>query len=177
MRKCPHCNNDISEEAIKCKHCKAMVNEPLMEARGVNGSLELLENKIRIKRQGALAFIGHGLKGDKDILIKQISSIQFKSANMLTNGYIQFTFLGGQEAKGALFQATMDENSIMFSKSQQKSFETIKEAIEKKISMLENSGTKSNSNLDELEKLAMLKEKGIITEKEFNDKKKQLLGI
>ena len=33
------------------------------------------------------------------------------------------------------------------------------------------------SNLDELEKLASLKDKGIITEEEFNLKKKQLLGI
>ncbi|MCX6724336.1 MAG: SHOCT domain-containing protein [Candidatus Staskawiczbacteria bacterium] len=36
---------------------------------------------------------------------------------------------------------------------------------------------KSSSNLDELEKLANLKEKGIITEEEFNQKKKQLLKI
>lgn len=39
----------------------------------------------------------------------------------------------------------------------------------------ENNST--GSNLDELEKLASLKDKGIITEEEFNLKKKQLLGI
>jgi len=33
------------------------------------------------------------------------------------------------------------------------------------------------SSLDELEKLAALKEKGIITEEEFNHKKKQILGM
>jgi hypothetical protein len=38
-------------------------------------------------------------------------------------------------------------------------------------------GAKATSNLDELEKLAGLKEKGIITEEEFNQKKKQLLGL
>jgi len=32
-------------------------------------------------------------------------------------------------------------------------------------------------DLDELEKLASLKDKGIITEEEFNTKKKQILGI
>ena len=95
---------------------------------------------------------------------------------MLTNGYIQFAFIGGQEAKGALFQATQDENTIMFTKGQQASFEKVKEIIEKKITLMEKGETKS-SNLDELEKLAGLRDKGIITEEEFNAKKKHLLGI
>jgi hypothetical protein len=33
------------------------------------------------------------------------------------------------------------------------------------------------SEADELEKLAALKDKGILTEEEFNQKKKQILGI
>lgn len=37
--------------------------------------------------------------------------------------------------------------------------------------------SKQNTGLHELEKLADLKEKGIITAKEFQDKKKQILGI
>jgi|SRR3989338_11205323 len=37
--------------------------------------------------------------------------------------------------------------------------------------------TVQNSNLNELEKLAELKEKGIINEEEFNTKKKQILGL
>jgi len=41
---------------------------------------------------------------------------------------------------------------------------------------VENGKTKL-SNLDELEKLAGLRDKGIITEEEFNAKKKQLLDI
>ena len=37
--------------------------------------------------------------------------------------------------------------------------------------------TTGTSNLDELEKLASLREKGIITDEEFDLKKKQLLGL
>jgi hypothetical protein len=36
---------------------------------------------------------------------------------------------------------------------------------------------KSATNLDDLERLATLKEKGVITQEEFEAKKKQLLGI
>lgn len=34
-----------------------------------------------------------------------------------------------------------------------------------------------NSNLDDLEKLANLKEEGVITEEEFKTKKKEILGL
>jgi len=37
--------------------------------------------------------------------------------------------------------------------------------------------TKPNNTYDDLEKLAKLKDQGIITEEEFNKKKKQILGI
>jgi len=150
----------------------------LMKAKGIDGQLELLETKIRIKRKGIVAFLSHGLKGDKEILIKHISSIQFKKAGVF-NGYIQFSFVGGLEAKGGIIQAAGDENTIMFTEKQQPSFEKIKEAIEEKINSMEKmkkSETKS-SNLDELKQLAQLKEQGIITEKEFNALKKRLFGI
>ena len=58
-----------------------------------------------------MSLLTQGLKGDKEILISQISSIQFKKPGT-TNGYIQFAFLGGLEAKRGVFQASGDENSI-----------------------------------------------------------------
>lgn len=102
----------------------------LISAKGHNGSLEVYENRIIIKRKGVLAFMTQGLKGDKEIYIKNISSIQIKKANFLTNGYIQFSFLGGKEAKGSLFEATSDENTIMFTNNQQGDFERAKVKIE-----------------------------------------------
>ncbi len=149
----------------------------LISAKGVNGQLELLENKIRIKRKGLMGLATQGLKGDKEIFIKQISSVQFKKAGMMTNGYIQFAFIGGQEAKGGIFQATKDENSIMFKAKHQRDFEAIKAAIEEKLFSDQPSQAPAISNLDELEKLASLKDKGIISQEEFEAKKKQLLGI
>jgi len=100
----------------------SMIN-PELYAKGVNGQIELYSNKICIRRKGVLGFLTQGLKGDKNIMISTITSIQFKKAGMLTNGYIQFAFMGGQEAKGGLFQGTQDENTIMFNKKQQSAFE------------------------------------------------------
>ena len=152
----------------------------LISAKGDNGSLEVYENKIIIKRKGVLAFMTQGLKGDKEIYIKNISSIQIKKANFLINGYIQFSFLGGKEAKGSLFEATSDENTIMFTNNQQGDFERAKVKIEEILNNISEKNSNQIKNIsisDEIEKLSMLKDKGILTEDEFSKKKKELLGI
>ncbi len=106
----------------------------IMEAEGVGGQkLILFENKIKIQRKGFNQFILHGLKGDKEIFLKFITSIQLKKAGSFTNGYIQFDFMGGQQALSGLFQGVMNENTVIFKKKQQDKFEKIKELIEEKI--------------------------------------------
>ena len=154
---------------------KPMEEKIIKKALGIGGQLELLENKVRIKRKGALAFMsGKGFKGDKEIFIKDISSIQFKKAGFTTNGYIQFAFYGGQETKGGIWNATKDENTIMFNSSHQKEFEEIKSMIDEMKARPEG---ERKSGLDDLEKLAELKQKGIITQEEFDKKKKEILGV
>ena len=87
-----------------------------------------------MRPKGLLGVALKGLKGDKTIYIKNISSIQFKNAGIFTKGYIQFTFSGGKEAKGGLFQATKDENTIMFTESQQPEFQKVRDFVEAIIS-------------------------------------------
>jgi hypothetical protein len=203
--KCPLCGFENEEVSKFCKNC----NEPLTKydewgkgnvikeeekkiygeikkeelilkkAKGIGGDLELLKNKIRIKRKGGTAFLLHGLKGDKEIFLNQISSIQFKKAGF-TSGYIQFAFMGGREAKGGVFQAASDENTIMFTKDDQEDFIEIKNTIEEQVFQFQNPDKKNDKtslNIDDLEKLAKLKDEGIITEEEFQAKKRQILGI
>jgi predicted Zn-dependent peptidase len=155
---------------------RCLMETVLMEVHGVNGQIQLLEDRIRISRKGFMGLMTQGLKGDKDILIAHISSIQFKKAGFFWNGYIQFAFLGGQESKSGLFDAVQDENTVVFDTGQQQSFDALKGAIEQKMAALREE-PKPASNLDELEKLASLRDKGIITEEEFTAKKRRLLGL
>lgn len=156
-----------------------MIN-PIITARGQNGQLEVYEDKITIRRKGFLGLVLHGFKGDKDIRIDSISSIQFKPAGF-TNGYIQFAFMGGVEAKRGVWQATQDENTVMFTGGQQFRFERAKSVIEEKM----NSARKELaphvkghfSVADEIAKLAELRSQGILTEQEFEMKKKEILGF
>ncbi|MGV0921851.1 NINE protein [Empedobacter falsenii] len=98
--------------------------------KGVGGQITLTSKRVIIKRQGLLAKSGHGYKGNKEIPMKNITAIQFKSPGSLTNGYIQFSILGGLESKGGIFDATTDENSVMFTKAQESNFNEIKRYID-----------------------------------------------
>jgi transcription initiation factor TFIIIB Brf1 subunit/transcription initiation factor TFIIB len=203
--KCPKCgfvNSANTEECLKCgivfKKYQAVDNPDFkkkgtlkdsdgertgvnlsnieLNAEGVNGQIELFSNKICIRRKGVLSFLTQGLKGDKNIMMSSISSIQFKKAGMLTNGYIQFAFMGGKESKGGLFQGVSDENTVIFNIKQQPLFEQIRDAVENYLQTGNNPASKT-SDADELAKLADLRDKGILSEDEFQHKKKQILGL
>jgi len=148
-------------------------------ADGKNGRIELHETVVKIIRQGFDAFLTQGLKGDKEILISSVSSVQFKSADAFTKGYIQLAFLGGQEAKGGLFQSVSDENTVMFDREQEPNFEQIRRELMRRLTQANTAKSVSRDahSLDDLEKLASFRDRGIITEEEFQHKKRQILGL
>ncbi len=153
------------------------MHQRTITADGVNGQVEIIGDKLKISRKGVLAFLSQGMKGDKEILISQISSVQFKKAGRLTNGYIQFAFVGGQESKGGLFDSTRDENSVMFNNKQQPVFEELKDHLDAVRNSITRGAPAQLSELDELEKLASLRDRGILNDEEFEAKKKQILGL
>jgi len=145
------------------------------EYKGYNGTLLLTSTGVVIKR-GAKGFLFGGgmLRGDKTIPFSSIVAVQLKKAGM-TAGYLQLSLRGGSEAKGGLFQSTTDENTVNFYSGSNGKFAEAKQIIEEHMS--QSHGNNGKSDLGDLEKLAELKEKGIITQAEFEAKKKQLLGL
>jgi len=118
------------------------------------------------------------MTGNKEILITHISSIDFKNASVFFRGYIRFAFLGGQESKGGLSRGAHDENTVIFDNGRQTEFESFRDELQKRIN-----NPKPNliqpvaSGLGDLEKLAELRDKGILTQEEFQKKKSQILGL
>ncbi len=150
--------------------------EILLLAKGVNGQLALLDGRVRISKKGVLGFLTSGFKGDKEIQISSISSIQFKKAG-LVNGYVQFAFMGSGEAKGGVFQAASDENTVMFNKKQQPSFEAIRDEVQRLMNAASAGGsdTATIDIPDQIKKLAELRDQGILSGEEFDMKKASLL--
>jgi hypothetical protein len=147
-----------------------------MEVSGVNGQIVVDENWVTIKRKGAMAMLTQGIKGDKRIPITNIISVQFKNANSLVNGYIQFATASGEGANG-ISQATADENTVMFKKNQMPEFEKLRDHLEDLIANRMNGGGKTGSVdiADELAKLAKLRDQGILSDEEFSKMKAKLL--
>jgi len=149
---------------------------PLVAAKGLAGVLEVYEDKVILKRAGLWALSIRRFKGDKTVPMPSITSIQFKPVGKITSGYIQLGMLGGIESPTGIFDAAKDENTIMFAKSEQPMFEKAKRLIEARIGGKKQSST-SSDRYSEIERLSELKKKGIISDKEFQAKKKQLLEL
>ncbi|MFT9076567.1 DUF4429 domain-containing protein [Ethanoligenens sp.] len=151
--------------------------EPILTLKGVAGQLELHENKVVIKRKGALAKMTHGFSGDKEIMIRNITGVQLKLGGFALNGFIQFTIPGGNESRKGISSATQDENTVMFHKDQNKIAQAIKEKIEEiQESQNRPQSASASSPSDEIRKLKGLLDDGIITQDEFDSKKNSLLS-
>ena len=157
------------------------MNQKEYRAEGVDGIVTANEIEISIKFKG-LGRITHG--GDESYPIERVKAVGFKEPGF-ARGFIQFGVLdanGRAEANstnsGFIFGS--NEHQVLFDKKSLKDFIAIKEFVEQQIEKhkLGNS-SKHTSQLniaDELEKLAKLKESGILTEEEFQSQKKKLLG-
>jgi hypothetical protein len=108
-----------------------MEEEERFGARGVNGTLEVLPDRIILRRTRAwLALLGQGPKGRKEIAVDQVAGIRFKDATAFFNGYIQFALIGDAETRRGAFDAAQDVNSVMFTNKQQPAFERARELVE-----------------------------------------------
>lgn len=138
-------------------------------------TVTLNDSEIIINRKGLNNFLNVGLTSGKTIPISNITAVQFKEAG-LSSGYIQLSVLGDKGQRG--LTANTDENTIMFSKKYQDHALRIKDIIENKITnKLSSEQTNIKNNLKQLKTLKELLDSEIITQDEFNQKKKQLLDL
>jgi hypothetical protein len=137
-----------------------------MIVKGDLGSFELLEDCVVIRRSG---LIGSLLRlGDERIPYSSITALQVKRPGMLY-GFIRFT-IGGDKK--------MNEIGLAFSDAA--AFDKAYEFLQKKIGRLAKpfaSAAPSASVADQLEKLAGLLERGLLTKEEFDSQKSSLLGL
>lgn len=171
-------NFDGVSKIEECKNDKQNSTGAKYLLKGENGQLYVYENKIEISRKGVLALAFQGLKGTKTIPIAEIKSIQMKRAEIM-NGYIQFAVSGGIESTGGVRDPNFDENTVTFVHADNEYVQEIKEYIEKVMLSKGEMCTSAVqiSNADELRKYANLRDEGVITQEEFDAKKKQLLGL
>ena len=144
----------------------------------VGDGLKVYKDRIVITHSGVLNFFAMGIKGDKTIYYNDLTAVQFKKAGW-TAGHIQFSLLGGRESTGGVFAASSDENTITINSNENEIAEKIVSYIQERIKEARQPkvAVAANSAADEVLKLKNLLDMGVITQEEFDTKKKELLGI
>jgi len=164
-----------------------LVNE-VLEVKGHNGTVRFDGQTITILRTGAMARLSVG-KGEKHIPLAHLTAVQFKPAGLVMNGFIQFTVGGGNERRSRFgnqtADASKDENSVVFHYAQRKDFEGLRDAVQAALAAHHQAAAAPGSASaqpvqpgipEQIEQLAALRDKGALTDAEFESKKSELLS-
>lgn len=153
----------------------------MIEVKGHNGQIVFDGQYVTITRRGILGRMSVG-KGEKRFHVSQISSVQWKPAGPFVNGFISFSAAGGNERRSRFGSQTSsavhDENSVLFTTRQKAAFEELRKHIEAAIAAHHTPGAAvpTASVADEISKLAALRDRGAITDVEYQQQKQRLLG-
>lgn len=144
-----------------------------------NRHMDVYEDRVVITvKEGFGSFLTGNMDGGaKTIYYEDCVGIQVKKPNLLcTVGYLQLETASGVVKNPNQFNA----NSFPFKKFNEKIEEVVSyvcERIEKAKSEKKNGSNASISGADEIKKYKDLLDAGIISQDEFDIKKKQLLGL
>lgn len=185
----------INDENIMNRDSDSSKSIIFLEGR--NGTISVEKNVIVIRREGVIGFLSSGVmgQGDKRIPIKSIVSVELGKEPSFWGGisYIRFATAADNEVrKHSSFgdpslrmfenkggQYFNDPNTIQLSSMEQ--YETalkIREYIENYQSdRVDSAVMQPLSGADEILKYKKLLDDGILTQEEFDAKKKQLLGL
>lgn len=160
------------------KYDRIYVPEAEASAKGNNGIVLFDNETLTISRKG---FSGvQGNSGDTYIPLKSLVYIKLQKPYAATNGFIQFVTSGSPEITDTL-KAVQNSSCVIVTAEQYEKFVAFKEIVEEHMSYLSDSDVDEDVGpqsdiLETIEKLSELKDKGILSEEEFQAKKKDLLN-
>lgn len=140
-----------------------------------NTTVVLTDDGVLFKRGKNDLMIHKSLRGDTKVLYSQIQEIKFKEATLTSTGYLQLS-TPRSSMVGILRTVDQPQNAVKFKRNQNDEAFKLKSEIEMKMNKLGDSQP-SDSGLSSLKELKSLLDEGIISQEEFDLKKKQILNI
>lgn len=166
------------------------MSESVYEFKGMNGTLSIYPDHLVISREGFIAFSTQGVKGERTYFYRDISAIEYKRPSFVSNGYFKVNIAGSQSGAthvgliSSSKESMKDENTVLlraFNKKVGDQTDEIYEYVNKQLAIYKQQAplqsTAGVSSADEILKFKKLLDAGIITQEEFDQKKKELLGI
>lgn len=159
-----------------------MENNIVYDLRGnVGKHLTVYPDKVVIKSKAGIAsfLVGNSTDGEKTIYFADCIGIQYKKSG-LTIGYVQFETSSGMMNNRS--DNYWSENSFTWEKTKlpNEKMEEVVAYCKKQMDICKsnrNAPVVQTSAADELVKFKSLLDAGVISQEEFDTKKKQLLGI
>lgn len=152
--------------------------ELITKLKGTNGIISLYEDRIVISRKTFGGIASFGITGDRSIFYNAIQGVEY-------SGSLLKIIPKGSDSRGYnnlkysdIRKAQRDENVILLSPFNRKIAEKIYQIINEKVNEIYSRDVgkeKYISNADEIRKYKQLLDEGIITQKEFEKKKNELI--
>ncbi len=154
----------------------------------VGKNLVVYENKCVISTKATVRSViaGNFSDGEKTIYFSDLTGIQFKKGSAVLLGYLQFETASTQSNRrgnnwGANYES---ENSFTFEAIMNELMEEISRFVQEKLEEIKDGKSKNSTTViqqtsvtDEILNLKKLLDMGVITQEEFEAKKKELLGL
>ena len=156
------------------------MNDLKFTLQGFKGELKVYEDRIEINKKGSGFIAGNT---SKTLPMANIMSVSLTPTTLWTRGFIEFTVPGGKDSS-KIEEALRNENALpLLSKKDNEAAAKIKAYVEEQI--MKNATNKGGATIvqqaaspaEELKKMKELLDADIITQEEFDAKKKQLLGL
>lgn len=95
----------------------------LMYVEGIDGQVELMNDRVIVHRKGLLNSMKHGFNARHEIPLASISGVDFQDATLFKQGMIDFDHAGKRSG------GEKGRNSVKFNKKHQNDFYHLKEKI------------------------------------------------
>ncbi|MYL56320.1 hypothetical protein GLW20_02245 [Virgibacillus halodenitrificans] len=139
-----------------------------------NTTVELTEDSILFKRGKHDLMIHKSLRGETKVLYSQIQEIKYKEATWSSTGYLQLS-TPRSSMVGILRTVDQPQNAVKFKKDKNEDALKLKNEIEDRMKKLNQ--VNSDSNYEAMKDIKMMLDEGLITQEEFDLKKKKILNI
>ncbi len=100
----------------------------LMKIQGLDGTIELMNDRVVISRSGLLNSLKFGTNSRREIPVGMISEVLFRAPSLLTMGEIEF-IRSGSNASTVNGKKVANLNLVKFNKKNVAEFEALKEKI------------------------------------------------
>ena len=149
---------------------------PVYKMVGQTEFLEVFPDRLTITPKGGLGLQTHGSQGIREISVDLLLDIGYKLPGF-TSGYLQFTLAGGT---GGSSRTPTDTNTFRFVKSSENidAAGRITAYVQERMqeARIPSAAAPAASLSDELGKLAALRDRGLLTDAEFQAAKQRLLA-